>query len=83
MIWTCVLIFICGAVYEITSTYWVSSVEKLHPLKAGVWSFIQAVVMLTGIEKSIHNLPAAASFALGYATGSIVGVWLQKVNTPE
>lgn len=77
---TCILTFICGLLYEITSTFWVFSTEQLKAFRAGVCSMIQAIVMLTGIAESIHDAGAAACFICGYSAGSIVGIWIERKN---
>lgn len=66
--------------YEITSAYWVFSVEKLKSYRAGFWSAVQAVVMLTGIAESIHDWRAALCFIVGYSLGSIIGVEIERKN---
>lgn len=70
--------FVCGALYEITSVYWVISTEKLNPVKAAFWSFLQALVMLTGIGESIKDFKNGACFVVGYSLGSAVGILIEK-----
>lgn len=72
-----ILIFVCGVIYELTSTYWLFATEKLQPSKAAMCSMMQAIVMLTGIEASIGDLKSAACFVTGYALGSAVGVKIE------
>lgn len=70
--------FVCGALYEITSVYWVISTEKLRPLHAAFWSFLQALVMLTGIGESIKDIKVGIAFVFGYSIGSAVGILIEK-----
>lgn len=72
------LVFICGLLYEVTSTYWLFASEQLRPVRAGLWSMLQAVVMLTGIAESIRDLESACVFVVGYSLGSMVGVAIEK-----
>ncbi len=75
------LTFLCGFLYEVTSTYWLFSAERRKPLRAGVWSLLQAVVMLTGISESINDLNSAIAFVAGYSIGSAAGVAIEKRKT--
>lgn len=73
-----ILIFLCGAAYEITSVFWVFSTEKLKPWHAAFWSMIQAFVMITGIAESLHNHWAKLCFIGGYSFGSFIGILINK-----
>lgn len=64
--------------YELTSTYWLFASEGLKPTRAALWSMLQAIVMLVGIERSINNLLAACCFVVGYSIGSAIGVAIEK-----
>lgn len=72
------LVFSCGFFYEVTSTYWLFAAEKLRPIRAGLWSMAQAIVMLTGIAESIGDLKSAGCFVIGYALGSVMGIFIEK-----
>lgn len=72
------LVFICGVLYEVTSTYWLFASEKLKPAHAGFWSMAQAIVMLTGIGESIRDIRAAVIFVVGYSLGSVLGIAIEK-----
>jgi uncharacterized protein YebE (UPF0316 family) len=72
------LIFCCGAAYEITSVFWVFSTEKLKPWHAAFWSMIQAFVMITGIGESLHNNWAKLCFIVGYSFGSFIAILVKK-----
>jgi hypothetical protein len=73
-----ILTFVCGALYEITSANWLFSTERLKPVKASLWSMIQALVMLTGIGESIKDVRVAACFVCGYSIGSGLAVAIEK-----
>lgn len=74
----CLITFICGALYEITSVHWLFATEKMRPIKAAFWSMLQALVMLTGIGESIKDVKVAACFVIGYSLGSAIGVQMEK-----
>ena len=73
-----ILIFLCGAAYEITSVFWVFSAEKLKPCHAAFWSMIQAFVMITGVGESLHNHWAKLCFIAGYSFGSFIAIVTKK-----
>lgn len=75
-----ILIFICGAAYEITSVFWVFATEKLNSWHAGFWSMIQAFVMITGIGESLHSNWAKFYFIAGYSFGSFIAIQVRKFN---
>lgn len=77
-----ILIFLCGAAYEITSVFWIFATEKLKPKQAAFWSMIQAFVMVTGIGESLHNHPAKICFIAGYGFGTWIGIVIKKKFSP-
>jgi len=77
-----ILIFCCGAAYEITSVFWVFSTEKQKPWHAGFWSMIQAFVMITGIGESLHSQWAKLCFIGGYSFGSFIAISVNKHLAP-
>jgi drug/metabolite transporter superfamily protein YnfA len=80
----CILTFVCGALYEITSCYWLYSAEQRKPLKAAAWSMVQALVMLTGIGESVKDWRTGTCFVLGYSFGSGIAVYVAaRGNAPS
>jgi len=77
-----ILTFICGAVYEITSVYWLFSTQHLKPFRAAFWSMVQATVMLTGIAESINDRSSALCFVCGYGFGTGIAVFIDNRINP-
>ena len=71
-----VIVFAAGAVYEFGCARWVAHVGAGRKFPAIVWSGVNCVVTLTGVEALLRGRLFAALYVLGF----MVGTWLSMVS---
>jgi len=71
-------VFAAGAVYEFGCARWVAHVGAGRKLPAVVWSGVNCVVTLTGVEALLPGRPFAAAYVVGF----MAGTWLSMLRRP-
>lgn len=62
--------FACGAAYEFGCALWVRRVAEGSVASAVVWSAINAIVTIVGIEHALSRLTHKVAYVAGFAFGT-------------
>lgn len=74
LVWSCLLAFVVGAVYDALNVGFIASSEGKKPVAAGVFSVLVGGAGLTGFWEAIHNAWAVPFLLLGYFVGTYAAV---------